>query len=143
MERKNEPTIYETESSDNGMNKAREEAIKTLNQFHKAFESNNSKLNSFSIKQTFSNERYNEHIWLNGIFKKNGEYYGVVDNLPEYVKEVHLGDTVKIVNQKISDWMYLENSQLNGGFTIRELRNRMTEEERKKFDAESGMIIKP
>lgn len=142
MEIKNEPTIYKTENDDSEINAAREEALKTLGQFYKAIESKNSELNSFSFKQTFSNEDYNEHIWLNNIFKKNGEYYGVIDNFSEYVKDVHLGDTVEIVNEKVSDWMYLENSQLNGGFTIRALRNRMTAEERKKFDAESGMIIK-
>lgn len=142
MEIKNEPTIYKTENDDSEINAAREEALKTLGQFYKAIESKNSELNSFSFKQTFSNEDYNEHIWLNNIFKKKGEYYGVIDNFSEYVKDVHLGDTIEIVNEKVSDWMYLENSQLNGGFTIRALRNRMTAEERKKFDAESGMIIK-
>ncbi len=142
VERKNEPTIYKTQSDDSEMKAARKKASETLSQFFKAFESKNSQFNSFSIKQTFSNKDYNEHIWLNNIFKKNHEYYGVVDNLPEYVKDVDLGDTVKIENEKVSDWMYLENSQLKGGYTIRVLRYRMTEDERKKFDAESGMVIK-
>ncbi len=37
--------------------------------------------------------------------------------------------------------MYIENGKLFGGYTIKVLRNRMTEEERKQFDAESGMQI--
>lgn len=38
--------------------------------------------------------------------------------------------------------MYIKNSELHGGFTIRLLRERMTEEERYFFDSESGMRIK-
>jgi len=37
--------------------------------------------------------------------------------------------------------MYLENGKLFGGYTIRVLRNNMSEEERKQFDSESGMQI--
>ena len=76
LERENEPTIYETESGDTEMNTARKEAVKTLSQFYKAFESNDSKLTAFSIKQTFGNQDYNEHIWL--IFCKRPEYQIIV-----------------------------------------------------------------
>ena len=37
--------------------------------------------------------------------------------------------------------MYIDNQKLRGGYTLRVLRNRMTETERKQFDADSGLII--
>ena len=72
---------------------------------------------------------------------KDDKFYGVVANLPESTTEVSLGDTIQIANENISDWMYVENQKLHGGYTIRLLRSRMTESERKQFDEESGWII--
>lgn len=37
----------------------------------------------------------------------------------------------------ISDWMYIEDGYLVGGYTTRVIRDRMTEEERKKHDAQA------
>lgn len=41
----------------------------------------------------------------------------------------------------ISDWMIIEDNKLIGGYTIKNLRNKMTEEERKAFDGSFGVII--
>jgi len=61
--------------------------------------------------------------------------------LPESTTNVKLGDTIQIENDNISDWMYADNQKLEGGFTIRLLRKRMTEPERKQFDNKIGLII--
>ena len=72
---------------------------------------------------------------------ENGKYIGIVGNLPEKLKSVKLDDTVEIERKDITDWMYIINSKLYGGYTVRLLRNRMTESERQKFDSENGLII--
>ena len=35
----------------------------------------------------------------------------------------------------ITDWMYVDKGILQGGYTIKLIRNRMSKEERAKFDA--------
>jgi uncharacterized protein YegJ (DUF2314 family) len=142
VERENEPTIYNVEHEDAEMNDAIKKANRTLNEFNIALKSNDSNNTFFGLKMRFKAEDRNEHIWIGNIKQNGNKYYGVVDNLPEYTTEVKQGDTIEIDKEKISDWMYLKNSELRGGYTIRLLRNRMTEAERKQFDAESGMIIK-
>ena len=142
VERTNEPTIYGVESVDVEMNNAIQKAKQTLPEFYKALETKNSNYEGLGIKMIFKTEDRNEHIWINGLFKKDNQYFGIVDNQPEYSSEIHLGDTVKIDNDRISDWMYLENSELKGGYTIRLLRQRMSEIEREDFDKTTGMIIK-
>jgi uncharacterized protein YegJ (DUF2314 family) len=37
--------------------------------------------------------------------------------------------------------MYIEENKLRGGYTVRVLRNKMSESEKKQFDNENGMII--
>lgn len=142
IKRENEPTIVNVESEDLEMNNAIEKANQILPEFYKALESRNQNLDSFGIKMFFTASDRTEHIWINSLFKKDKEYFGVVNNLPEFTNEVKQGDTIKIDASRISDWMYLENSELRGGYTIRILRNRMTEEEKVEFDQTSGIIIK-
>lgn len=142
IERLNEPAIYTVTEVDAEMNEAIKEAKKNLPKFYKDLESENPKYNSFGIKMTFPHENGDEHIWINSLFKKNNDYFGIVDNLPEFTRDVKRGDTVQIITNRVSDWMYLENSELKGGYTIRLLRNRMTNDEKIEFDKTSGMVIK-
>ena len=144
IERENEPTIYNVEEDDAEMNKAIEKAKKTIDSFDYAFKNYPKVFTFFSLKKKFEEDGNVEHIWIGNIQgETNGKYVGVIDNLPEKIKNVKLGDTIEIDKKDISDWMYLKNnSELHGGYTIRLLRERMTEDERKKFDAESGMKIR-
>ena len=142
IERQNEPTIYNVEENDVEMNKAIEKAKQTIDSFDYAFKNNSRVFTFFGLKKKFEENGNIEHLWIGNIQKiESGKYIGVIDNLPEKIKSVKLGDTVQIEKKEISDWMYIKKSELHGGYTIRLLRERMTEEERKKFDAESGMKI--
>ncbi|RZL36523.1 MAG: DUF2314 domain-containing protein [Pedobacter sp.] len=141
VERKNEPTIYSVDEDDAEMNKAMKTAKQTLDSFNYALKNNTRIFTFFGLKKRFVENDDVEHIWIGNVKFENGKYFGVIDNLPEKIKDVKIGDTVEIGKSEISDWMYIKNSQLHGGYTIRLLRNRMSELERKKFDRESGMKI--
>ncbi|SNR62164.1 YegJ family protein [Flavobacterium sp. ov086] len=139
VERENQPTIYNVESDDKEMSEAIKKANQTLTDFNSALQ--NPKIEVKSLKVKFETANGNEHIWLSNIEYKDGKYWGILDNEPEYITEYKIGDKIEIDNSKISDWMYLENGKLFGGYTIKLLRSRMTENERNQFDAESGMQI--
>jgi len=141
IERENEPTIYNIEENDVEMNKAVETAKQTLDSFDYAFKNYTRVFTFFGLKKRFEENGIVEHIWIGNIKYENGKYIGIIDNEPEKIENIKLGDTVEIEKDDISDWMYIKNSELHGGYTIRLLRNRMSENERKKFDAESGMKI--
>lgn len=141
--RENESTIYNVEEDDVEMNKAIEKAKQTLDSFDFAFKNNTRVFTFFGLKKKFEENGNVEHIWIGNIQGiEEGKYIGVIDNLPEKIKSVKLCDTVQIEKKEISDWMYIKKSELHGGYTIRLLRERMTEGQRKKFDVESGMKIK-
>ncbi|MBL0744621.1 YegJ family protein [Chryseolinea lacunae] len=140
-ERAGEPDVVRVEENDAGMNAATAKAIQTLDTFKTALTNNNPAYQGFSMKMRFDVPNGGEHIWISEISYKDGQYYGVVDNLPEATTNVSLGDTVKIEKDRLSDWMFLEDGKLRGGYTIRVLRDRMSAEERKQFDEEIGLII--
>ena len=142
-ERENEPTIFEVFDNDTEMNKTTEKAIQTLDSFDFALKNRTSEISFFGLKKKFKENGNVEHIWIGSVqIKGNRKYIGVIENLPDKIKSVKLGDTVEINRNEISDWMYIKNSVLHGGYTIRLLRDRMTEDERKEFDASIEMKIK-
>jgi len=140
-EREGEPTIYSVGGDDTEMNEAIKTANQTLDKFNAALKSHNPNFGYFALKTRFKTPTGGEHIWVSNITVENNRYFGIVDNLPEATTDVKIGDTVQIENKNISDWMYIEQQKLRGGFTLRLLRKRMSEAERKQFDEENGLII--
>lgn len=139
IERENEPTIYSVESEDEEMNTAILKANETLNDFNTGLSNPNA--DSHALKIKFSNAKGIEHMWIGEIEFKDGKYSGILDNDPEYITEYKAGDKIDVDASKISDWMYLVNGKLFGGYTMRVLRDRMGEDERKQLDEESGILF--
>ena len=61
-------------------------------------------------------------------------FQGTIDNDPELVKNVKLGQRMTVRPRDVSDWMYLNNRKLVGGLTILVLRDKMSPAERAEFD---------
>jgi uncharacterized protein YegJ (DUF2314 family) len=54
--------------------------------------------------------------------------------VPEKIKGLKLGQVVSANPDEISDWAYINNGTLVGGYTIRAHYNELTPEPRKAFD---------
>jgi len=133
---------YSVTDEDLSMNLAIENAKKTISEFDEALKSNSSAYTDFAVKKRYKTpDGGGEHMWIAGISLVNGNYQGFVNNNAEKTNEVSYGDTVLVHKREISDWMYLDNNVLRGGYTIREIRNQMNKEDRNKFDKESGFKI--
>jgi uncharacterized protein YegJ (DUF2314 family) len=63
-----------------------------------------------------------EHIWMADVKKlADGRYSGRFANAPRYLPGKREGDLVEFREADISDWMFLRNSKIVGGETIRVL----------------------
>ncbi|MDR2238444.1 MAG: DUF2314 domain-containing protein [Chryseobacterium sp.] len=135
-----ENAIYEVDASDKEMTAAMHTARKNLAQFETAIQSENPDFNNFAIKKAFRSDEGPEYIWISPVLfhKEKNRYVGIINSPPAHTKEVKHDDIVEIEKNEISDWMYFDHEILQGGYTIRVLRNRMSPEDRKKFDDESG-----
>ena len=123
------------------MNNAILLAQETMNKFEKAYHENNDEFHDFSIKIHYKSSYGYEHFWLTDIMYANNEFRGVVDNLPVYTNDLKIGDTIRIDTENISDWMYVDNGKLRGGYTIRAIRDKMSAPQKKEFDTGFGLII--
>jgi uncharacterized protein YegJ (DUF2314 family) len=133
---------YSVTKENLSMNLAIEKAKKTISEFDQALKSKNSACTDFAVKKRYKTEDGGgEHMWIAGINFINGNYKGFVNNDAEKTNEVKYGDTVIVRKDEITDWMYLDNNVLKGGYTIREIRNQLNNEERIKMDKDLGFKI--
>ena len=125
------------------MNEAIAKANNSIQEFITALESDNPDLDFFAIKQKFiTRDGGGEHIWVQDIKLVDSEFIGIIGNEPVYTNAIQLGDTITIDRDNISDWMYYEYDKIVGGYTIRVLRDGLSEEEKAQFDAENGLQFK-
>ena len=96
---------------------------------------------NFTIKKPFKDGEQVEHIWLSNASYDGTQFSGRVDNEPVDVKNVKLGQTATAAKDEISDWFYIENGKLVGGYTIRVLYSQMSPAEKKGFDADAGFKL--
>ena len=133
--------IAEVFSDDEEMNNAIKKAKETFKDFDTAYYNGHFTKEDFSVKVKFEIENGGEHIWANNITYEYGSYYGIIDEDATATNEVKMGDKVKITIDNLSDWLYNDNGILKGGYTIKVLRNKMSEEEKAQFDSTFSLKI--
>ena len=73
-----------------------------------------------------------QDIWVDGVTYDDGVLRGMMgDDIPSLKLEA--GESIKIEEENIVDWMIVEDGKLIGGFTIRLAVQRMSPEERERF----------
>jgi uncharacterized protein YegJ (DUF2314 family) len=145
-EKRGNDSVTRVNSEDQAMNAIIDQARGSVNEFLKEYSDPNSTCTDFAVKYPFDTDPGSkiakEHIWLDNIEKKDGKYYGIVNNDPFYIKDMKFGDKVEFDINKISDWKYVKDGFLVGGKSIVYFYDRMSEKEKKEFEKEAGFKIK-
>ncbi|MCM3878350.1 MAG: DUF2314 domain-containing protein [Thermoanaerobaculia bacterium] len=142
VKRPGRPDVVNVEAEDPLMSAAIKKAGSTLTEFKAALRAPPTGASGFSVKVSFphgNNSR--EHIWLGAPSFSDGQVSGVVGNEPVYVTSLKLGQQVSAPEARVSDWMYVQNGVLHGGFTVRALLDRMPREERERQLAEMNFRL--
>jgi len=129
-----EPESYRVPNEHAAMHEAVTKARKTVRKFIDALEHPVSGETDFEVKKPFVQKGEIEHIWLSDVKFIGGRFQGKVDNVPEKIKGLKLGQVVSVNPDEISDWVYLNNGKLVGGYTIRAHYNELTPGQKKEFD---------
>lgn len=103
-------------------------------------------LNMAAIKAPFWDEPTEENdpptveqMWVGDVDFDGLTLTGTLLNAPNWLQSVARGDTVRLPLDRLSDWMYVIDDQVFGGFTIQHLRSQMPPEERDNHDAAWGL----
>jgi len=142
VKRPGQSDVINVEAEDPGMNAAIKKAASTLPEFKAALAAPPERAVGFSVKVAFPYGKNNrEHIWLDTPSFSEGSVSGVIGNEPVYVTSIKLGQKVSAPESRVSDWMYIQDGVLKGGFTVRALLDRMSPEERERQLASMGFRL--
>jgi uncharacterized protein YegJ (DUF2314 family) len=111
-----------------------EDARNTLSIFFRHVTGTGKGEHSFYVKYPFTvydeGDVVTEQLWLSGIYFKNGAYYGKLANNPRYLHNMKAGDTVTFSADSVTDWMYIRNGKIIGGYSIKYLLEKIPEDRR-------------
>jgi uncharacterized protein YegJ (DUF2314 family) len=137
-----QPGYAQVADEDKQMDRAAENAQKSLGFFMAALRAGKDGDTYFEIKKGFVDGDKVEQLWVGKVSYDGTKFHGQVDNKPLDVKNVHLGEHVTVQPQEVTDWMFLKDGKLMGGYTTRVLYARLSPEDKAQFEKEAGFEIK-
>jgi uncharacterized protein YegJ (DUF2314 family) len=94
--------------NDPRMNAAIAKARATVQQFIDALKTPKPSYYGFSVKMAFTEGNATEHMWLMPISFDGTQFHGTVNNKPEKLTNVAVGQKVAVAPAEITDWMYID-----------------------------------
>lgn len=106
------------------------EARRTWPEFLQAFRNKPVNSESFSAKFPFDAPDQKEFMWVEVVSINGDTVVGRLGNDPVWVKDLKLGDEVKMKVSQLSDWMYLKDGEIIGGYTVKVLMDKQKQQEK-------------
>jgi uncharacterized protein YegJ (DUF2314 family) len=135
------PGYAKVSDDDKQMDRAVENAQRTLGFFIAALKAKKDGDTVFEIKKGFIDGDKVEHLWITRVTYDGKDFHGQIDNRPEEVNNVHMGQRVTVAPQGVTDWMFLKDGKLIGGYTTRVLYARLSPEDKAEFDKHAEFKI--
>jgi uncharacterized protein YegJ (DUF2314 family) len=126
--------IVSFKADDARMQFAIDQAKASLRTFFDAFVSPKDNQKSFLLKVYFEVEGEGEHIWLADIDASVMPLTGTIANEPSLPGMTFMNRAFFHPSQ-ITDWMYVEDGYLVGGYTTQVIRAAMSPEERAEYES--------
>jgi uncharacterized protein YegJ (DUF2314 family) len=125
--------VKQFEEDDEDMSTAIAEAKETIGIFFDNLISPKPNQTAFLIKVAFEFEDQIEHIWMADLDITARPIKATVANEPT-IPGLKYMERVSIDPARITDWMFVEDGYLIGGYTTKLIRSRMSPEERMAYD---------
>lgn len=80
-----------------------------------------------------------EHMWIGDVGFDGDSVSGTLLNSPNWLTSVSEGDAVSVPFGHLTDWMMTAEGRAYGGFTVNQMRSRMSRRERAEHDQAWGL----
>ena len=108
----------------------------SVRMFLEAFTKPAEKQNSWRVKIAFLKDGEVEHLWLRSLDLTGAKPTGIIASAPRR-HDLRLNQQVEFDPRHLCDWMYVEDGELMGGFSLRILHRRMLAGGQAKADVKS------
>ena len=136
-----EPQIFNVEQHNYAMKRAVHQARRTVGVFILALRHRSAGEYDFQVKKPFRQGLVVEHLWLAKVTFSGNRFHGYVDNRPRTIKGLKMGDRVSVNPNEISDWAYIDDGRLIGGYTIRVLYSQLSPQGKAALEKEARFRI--
>ena len=138
-----EMPMYSVDDKDEQMERATGHARRTVGQFIAAVQSPKPGQHDFQVKKLFVTKdgSQGEHIWLADVHFNGNRLVGVVDNKPQFIKGLKIGAKASVNPDEVSDWSYVENGHLVGGYTVRVIYSELSPADKQEFEKDAGFHV--
>ena len=135
------PDYQDIKDNDKAMDQAVTKARESLGFFLAALQAKKPDTGQFEVKKCFIDGDKVEHIWIRDVTWDGKAFHGRADNKPLEVSNVHLGERVTVTPEDLTDWMFVKEGKLMGGFTMHVLYSRLSPEEKAEFEKQADFKI--
>lgn len=136
--KRDENEVTMVPGGDPEMNRAIEEARKTLDDFLALAARNPPDISHVKLKVMIKDRNGTEHFWVTP-FRRNGAgFQGVLANEPKIVKNVRHGQQIDFQRSDITDWGYVRDGKQFGSYTICVLLKRAPKDQAEYYRREHG-----
>lgn len=137
------PSYTLVKDNDQAMERAVQRARKTMGFFVAALGKKKPGDGGFEVKKAFVDGNSVEHLWIGDLRFDGKNFRGKINNQPLDVHNVRLGQKVTVRPQEVTDWMFVKNGELVGGYTTRVLYARLSAGEKAEFNKKADFKIEP
>ena len=125
------------------MDKAVLDARSSWKQFAEVLAAPGTNMTNFGIKRGFKvdDNPAGEHLWLKDVTFDGTNFHGVIKSPTINTTEVKTGDKATVTPAQLSDWMYVEDGLLKGGFTVKVLLDDMPKTQVDAYLEKSGFRL--
>lgn len=94
----------------------------------------------FCLKVEIKDTHGTEFFWCIDLQKSGDKITGVINNDPNTVHSVKLGQRISISEHQIADWLYKKGDKMIGNYTLRPLMRTMDPQQRTAIEARLGEL---
>jgi uncharacterized protein YegJ (DUF2314 family) len=95
------------------------------------------------VKVAVSEADDREFFWIAPFEQRGSKFTGEINNTPQLVKKVKLGQTIAFTESEIVDWLYQDGRAMRGNFTACVLLKREPRNEAEQFMKQLGLRCDP
>jgi uncharacterized protein YegJ (DUF2314 family) len=143
LERAKRDDIAFVEKNDPEMAAAMRRARETLPDFLKLARAPRPKTRGFAVKVAVVENDDVEYFWIAPFQPGKAGFAGEINNAPQLVKKVKLGQKITFREDEIVDWLYDDGGRMMGNFTACVLLKREPKQESEAFMKQFGLRCDP
>ena len=136
--KRDENEVILVPNADREMQKAIDEARRTLDEFLALSANPPPGVSGMKLKVMITDRNGTEHFWVTPFRRRGADFQGTLANEPKIVRNVRAGQQIDFKRSEITDWGYVRDGKQFGSYTVCVLLKRAPKDQAEYYRREHG-----